>query len=64
MTDKSWEVVELVGQVHVIPLSDLGSHLHSGLCRCNPKVKSEPDAVPIYVHQSFDGRELGEVRPS
>ena len=64
MSDKKWSVVELVGQVHVIPLDDFGSHLHSGLCRCSPRVKNEPDAVPIYVHNSFDGRESDEVRPS
>lgn len=41
--------------MHVIPVDDLKEHLEKD-CWCIPAVEYEGD-VPIYIHNSLDGRE-------
>lgn len=45
---------------HVFPLNDLREHKTDGPgCECEPVVKTVGAAL-IYVHRSWDGRELME----
>jgi hypothetical protein len=46
------------GTRHVIPVSDLRPHDHTGACWCRPKPDTEdPDVI---VHNSLDRREMVE----
>lgn len=44
--------------IHVMPVDDLKEHLFEN-CPCEPRVEVE-GANLIYIHHSWDGRELFE----
>lgn len=44
--------------VHVVPLNDLHTHIDSPSCECRPL--QHPEHPNLYVHNSYDGRELDE----
>ena len=44
---------------HVLPINDLRGHVEEGvLCPCMPRVREDGELV---IHNSYDGREIGEV---
>lgn len=48
-----------VGQIHTVPADELELHSFSPSCACIPKLGKE-DLVLIYIHNSYDGREMNE----
>lgn len=63
MADKSWDRYELGDPerpVHVVvPVNDLRAHvIHSELCPCMPLMQEDGHLV---IHNSYDGREVGEA---
>jgi hypothetical protein len=46
--------------VYVTPIDDLREHVSRDDCPCNPRREHRPGSVPVYVHNSWDGRELVE----
>ena len=52
-----WEVINHHGSIHVIPKSDSKEHFFLE-CGCNPKYEGG-----VYVHNSYDERELTEELP-
>lgn len=45
----------------VTPVNDTEKHEDfSSMCKCQPEVKVREDGDLVYVHNSFDGRELIE----
>lgn len=44
---------------HVIPINDKKPHIEKRYCKCSPKLIYQ-DGVAIYVHNSYDGREVFE----
>lgn len=46
----------MTGDLHVVPLDDLRDHDLSETCWCHP-VEIFEGYVPIWVHNSMDGRE-------
>lgn len=52
-----WETKAYGNERHVIPVDDDEPHYFRG-CRCHPVLEDEDP--PIYVHNSFDGREAFE----
>jgi len=44
---------------HVIPIDDLKEHTEDSTCECSPKLIFE-DGEMIFIHNSYDGRELLE----
>lgn len=57
-----WSVFEKDdgSEVNVIPENDLRMHLYGTLCRCRPSKEVTDEGVPLYVHNSYDGREAYE----
>lgn len=47
--------------VHVVPLNDKQEHVLSYRCWCSPEFDNEDGRV--FVHNSADGREWGELIP-
>jgi hypothetical protein len=43
---------------HVIPVGDLKEHISAKDCHCQPY--QSPDQPKLWIHNSFDGRELLE----
>lgn len=47
---------------HVYPVNDMRSHVTEGeLCPCLPRVRRVDGEDAVVVHNSYDGRELGQV---
>ena len=46
--------------IHIIPENDLRPHVMESTCECQPSVIDENGEM-IFVHHSFDGRELAET---
>lgn len=45
--------------IHTVPVNDLRGHVEDGgLCPCMPRVQCDGEHV---IHNSYDGREIGEV---
>lgn len=44
--------------LHVIPVNDLQPHVSAKDCLCKPYLS--PDEPKLWIHNSFDGRELLE----
>lgn len=62
--EEQWSVVDLLeynGEIHCIPISDIGIHRVSKWCPCRPEIADECDHGAVYTHNSFDGREHREV---
>jgi hypothetical protein len=51
--------VKITGMYHILPIDDIGTHIESSMCTCNPMVKQHSGEM-ICVHNSFDGREFLE----
>lgn len=45
--------------IHVIPLNDLKEHTEDSTCECVPQLIVESGEM-IFIHNSYDGRELLE----
>ena len=45
--------------IHIIPVNDLKEHEESSTCDCQPTLVMENGEM-IFVHNSYDGRELDE----
>lgn len=52
----SWGVFEYADTVQVVPLDDIKEHDLNN-CHCLPYLKNG-----VYVHNSFNGREHGEIK--
>lgn len=50
----TWLVIHHVGEIHVVPRDDLRPHRLSSACLCHPSLDE------IWIHHSFDKRELTE----
>lgn len=76
MTDKQWSTPDgqpADKPIHVYPLNDLREHVFDGLwCPCMPKLVGPdpvivdgeeciPEGAQVIRHNSYDGREVGEV---
>lgn len=69
-----WRVTSLLARsgrvvaVHVTPVLDLVSHVHSAACWCEPHLEDDPDFIaPLFRHNAADERECyedGQARPS
>lgn len=46
--------------LHVVPNEDLEPHFLFEDCHCHPKRDPAPGAVELFIHNSFDRRELSE----
>lgn len=56
---KQWETLQVGEMVFVHPLEDLRGHeVESALCPCLPR---EHEDGRMVVHNSYDGREIGEA---
>jgi hypothetical protein len=57
----SWAVYEIDQDVHVAPVLDSRDHKLAADCSCGPRRAPVPEwARPLWVHNSFDGREFTE----
>ena len=57
-----WQVViNDAGEMHVVPVDDQHEHINRPWCFCRPR-RMEDDYEHIWVHHSWDGRELSEPR--
>jgi len=45
--------------IHIIPVNDLKEHEENSTCECQPTLIMENGEM-IFVHNSYDGRELYE----
>lgn len=45
--------------IHIIPVNDLKEHEELSTCNCQPTLIMENEEM-IFVHNSYDGRELDE----
>jgi len=45
--------------LHIIPINDIKEHDELSTCECCPSLEFENGEM-IFVHNSFDGRELNE----
>lgn len=52
----SWAVVESHDSIHVIPIDDKSDHDATADCHCSPRYDDG-----VYIHPSFDGREVLEM---
>lgn len=62
-SNKQWARIHLGGVLevfHVIPVNDLKEHEEGGSCWCSPVILHK-DGVPMYSHNSADGREFFEA---
>lgn len=53
---------DLPGDLHVVPLLDLISHIDSCTCICKPVLDEEDGR--IWVHNAADSREQFELHPT
>lgn len=53
-----WEVIEVNNQVHVVPERDLREHKLDSTCDCGLTIDDEG----VYIHYSYDNREVDEER--
>lgn len=54
-----WAVYTRKTGVDIIPIDDLGGHDFE-ICGCKPTLDETKNGMPMYVHHSFDGREIIE----
>lgn len=54
----TWAIYEIHDSIHVIPVDDLKPHIESPDCTCGVVYEDG-----VYVHNSFDDRELTEDLP-
>lgn len=45
--------------IHIIPINDTKPHVEESTCECGPKLEVENGEM-IFIHNSFDGREIYE----
>lgn len=56
-----WEVVEVDGGAHVVPVKDLQEHKLRASCPCIPQVETTGmNGLVLVVHNAFDHREVLE----
>lgn len=48
-------------EVNVIPENDIRHHIYGSMCKCRPTKDATDEGVPMFVHQSYDGREAYEM---
>ena len=47
-------------EINVIPENDVKRHIYGDMCKCRPTKEAADDGTPMYVHNSYDGREAYE----